>query len=267
MRSISEMSAQTVAGIKVLFCDIDDTITTDGYLTADAYKCLEELTNVGIAVAAITGRPAGWCDMIARFWPVKGVIGENGAFYYTYDHKNKKMIRKLHPDVKQEIDRTDRFDKIKSRVLMEVKGAAIASDQSFRIADLAIDFCEDVAPLSQLDINKIKTIFEEEGATAKISSIHVNGWFGSYDKLTMTKIFAADILGLDINTTNDAIIFVGDSPNDSPLFEFFQNSIGVANLREFEQLLVAKPKWIANHKSGKGFREIVDIILNFQRDV
>ena len=265
MRSISEMPKHVVAGIKTLFCDIDDTITTDGYLTADAYKAIEELNNRGITVAAITGRPAGWCDMLARFWPVKGVIGENGAFYYSYDRINCKMLRKLHPDVQQEVNRLDRFDKIKSRVLTEVQGAAIASDQAFRLADLAIDFCEDVPPLSQLDIERIKTIFEEEGATAKISSIHVNGWFGSYDKLTMTEIFAKEILELDINISNDRIIFVGDSPNDSPLFDFFENSCGVANIKEFEQILEAKPKWIANQRSGAGFCEIVNIILTSQQ--
>ena len=259
------MPNQTVLGIKVLLFDIDDTITTDGFLTADAYKAIEDLANAGIAVAAITGRPAGWCDMIARFWPVKGVIGENGAFYYSYDHTNSKMIRQLHPDVKQEISRINRFDKVKSRILTEVQGAAIASDQPFRIADLAIDICEDIAPLSQSDINQIKTIFEEEGATAKISSIHVNGWFGSYDKLTMTQIFASEILNLDIKISNDTIIFVGDSPNDSPLFDFFKNSCGVANIKEYEQILEAKPKWIANKRSGAGFCEIVNLILSSQQ--
>ena len=49
----------------------------------------------------------------------------------------------------------------------------------YREVDLAIDFCEDVVRAVRGDaIDRIKAIFEEEGAVAKISSIHVNGWFG-----------------------------------------------------------------------------------------
>jgi hypothetical protein len=41
------------------------------------------------------------------------------------------------------------------------------STQSFENA-VAIDFCEDVEPLSQADIARIKNIFEQEGAVANV---------------------------------------------------------------------------------------------------
>ena len=63
-----------------MLLDIDDTLTTDGRLTAAAYGALEKLSARGLRVIPVTGRPAGWCDMIARFWPVEAVVGENGAF-------------------------------------------------------------------------------------------------------------------------------------------------------------------------------------------
>lgn len=244
-----------------MFCDIDDTITTEGRLTGAAYQALEDLDEAGIAVAPITGRPAGWCDMIARFWPVKGVVGENGAFYYAYDQSSRKMIRKLHAVVEAEVGRPGRFDRIIARIEREVPGAAISADQPFRLADLAIDFCEDVAALPVSDVDRIKQIFEEEGAVAKVSSIHVNGWFGEYDKLTMSRAFAADILGLDIDAANETVVFAGDSPNDAPMFGFFVNSCGVANVRAFASDLTSPPTWIADHEGGAGFRQIADHIL------
>lgn len=261
MRPIAEMPAETAAAVSIVFADIDDTITTDGRLTGAAYQALEALSDAGVAVAPITGRPAGWCDMIARFWPVKGVVGENGAFYYAYDPVQKKMIRKTHPALDQYIDDAGRFDVIKDRIAREVPGAAISADQPFRLADLAIDFCEDVPPLPRGDVERIKKIFEEEGAVAKVSSIHVNGWFGVYDKLTTSRAFAADVLGVDIDAGAAHIVFVGDSPNDAPMFGFFENSCGVANVRDFEDSLPAAPRWVASERGGGGFKEIADHLL------
>jgi hypothetical protein len=70
-------------------------LTTDGRLPAEAYAALESLAAAGMAVVPITGRPAGWCDMIARFWPVAGVVGENGAFYFHYDRPRRSMRREF----------------------------------------------------------------------------------------------------------------------------------------------------------------------------
>ena len=262
MRAIAEMPQQVAAGITVVLADIDDTITTDGRLTAEAYAALENLHEAGIRVAPVTGRPAGWCDMIARFWPVDGVVGENGAFYYAYDPVGKKMIRKHHDALEAHLKNPTRFETIKKRIASEVPGAAISADQPFRLADLAVDFCEDVPALKPADVAHIQAIFEQEGAIAKVSSIHVNGWFGVYDKLTMSRRFAADILGLDIKTQNASVMFVGDSPNDAPMFGFFNNSCGVANVLDFKDSLPDAPKWVTKQKGGAGFVQIAARLLS-----
>lgn len=269
MRPIEQMPPQIAAGIKVVLADIDDTITTEGRLTAAAFGALENLHDAGIKVCPVTGRPAGWCDMIARFWPVAGVVGENGAFYYAYNKVAKKMDRKYHPALKVHLGNAARFDAIKTRIERDVPGAAISADQAFRIADLAIDCCEDVAALAPSDIARIQSIFEEEGAVAKVSSIHVNGWFGDYDKLAMSRDFMADILNIDIDCKegNQSVVFVGDSPNDAPMFEFFDNSCGVANVIDFKSSLPAAPKWVASKRAGDGFVEIAETLLNAQANI
>ena len=91
MRPIAQMPRDVAAKIRCVFADIDDTLTTNGRLPAAAYAALERLQGGGISVAPITGRPAGWCDMIARFWPVAGVVGENGALYFSYDSSARRM--------------------------------------------------------------------------------------------------------------------------------------------------------------------------------
>ena len=265
MLPIAGMSPDAAGRIRAVLCDIDDTITTEGRLPGAAYQALEDLDAAGIAVVPITGRPAGWCDMIARFWPVRGVVGENGAFYYAYDSGARRMLRRYHEILEEQLRIPDRFARIKARISEEVPAAAISADQPFRLADLAVDFCEDVDPLSDAEVGRIKAIFEEEGATAKLSSIHVNGWFGNYDKLGMTRHFAEEVLGISIDDCNSDFVFVGDSPNDSPMFHFFRNSCGVANVRRFGDRLEAKPKWVANAEGAAGFREVVDHLLLSRR--
>jgi HAD superfamily hydrolase (TIGR01484 family) len=261
MRALRDMLPETAARIDVVLADIDDTLTHEGRLPACAYEALERLTEAGIAVAPITGRPAGWCDMIARMWPVAGVVGENGAFYFSYDAAERRMRRVFAISAVQRAEDRKRLDAVCTRILAEVPGAAVSADQLYREADLAIDFCEDVPPLPAADVDRIKQIFEEAGAVAKISSIHVNGWFGTYDKLTMTRRFAAEILGLDLDLERDRIVFVGDSPNDAPMFRFFPNSCGVANVQQFRGRIEAEPAYVTSREGGYGFVEVADQIL------
>lgn len=261
MKPIADMPLDIAAGVSTLFCDIDDTLTNEGRLPACAYEALERLTEAGIAVAPITGRPAGWCDMIARMWPVTGVIGENGAFYFSYDQAERRMRRVFTASEAERADNRRRLEGVRSRILSEVPGSAVASDQLYREADLAIDFCEDVAPLAPEAVDRIKSVFEAEGAVAKVSSIHVNGWFGAYDKLTMARRFAADILTLDVDAHRDRIVFVGDSPNDAPMFGFFPNACGVANVLEFRGRIEAEPAYVARARGGHGFVEVAERLL------
>src|SRR5262249_58963954 len=57
------------ARICAVLCDIDDTLTDRGRLPAASYRAMERLRKAGILVIPVTGRPAGWCDLIARQWP------------------------------------------------------------------------------------------------------------------------------------------------------------------------------------------------------
>ncbi|WP_075289343.1 HAD family hydrolase [Pararhizobium arenae] len=261
MRPVAEMPKDVAGAVRVLFADIDDTLTNEGRLPAVAYDALERLSGAGIAVAPITGRPAGWCDMIARMWPVVGVVGENGAFYFAYDEEARRMRRSFAIGETQRATDRQRLARVSARILAEVPGAAISADQLYREADLAIDFCEDIPPLADTDVDRIKHIFEEEGAVAKISSIHVNGWYGAYDKLTTSRRFAADILGMDLDAEKHRIVFVGDSPNDAPMFGFFPNACGVANVLDFLGNLDSEPTYVAAKKGGYGFVEVANRIL------
>jgi len=261
LRPLRDMPLDARRDTTVVLTDIDDTLTEHGRLPAKAYSALERLKHKGFIVAPITGRPAGWCDLIARQWPVDGVVGENGAFYFRHDDGKRKLIRYFAKNVRERAHDAARLEEIRRAVLAEVPGAAVAADQDYRAADLAIDFCEDVPPLPRADVLEIVSIFERFGATAKISSIHVNGWFGGYDKLSTTRRFLADCFGFDIDRERNRVVFAGDSPNDSPMFGFFPNSVGVANVLDFRNDLLAAPAYVAKGRGADGFAELADLLI------
>ncbi|AWB34250.1 HAD family hydrolase [Orrella marina] len=262
LQPLNQLDPSKAAAISTVLCDIDDTVTTEGMLTARAYQALEDLGAAGVRVIPITGRPAGWCDHIARMWPVFAVVGENGAFYMRYDRHLNKMFQ--HFWAPADVRRTNRqkLDELADKILQAVPGCALASDQPYRIADLAVDFCEDVSPLNEKAIDQIVDLFVQAGAQAKVSSIHVNGWFGNYDKLTMTETLFERELPAMLPSLQQNVLFIGDSANDAPMFGHFALSVGVANVNSQIHRIQTPPRFVCQGHSGDGFVEMARYLLN-----
>jgi HAD superfamily hydrolase (TIGR01484 family) len=216
-------------------------------------------------VVPITGRPAGWCDHIARMWPVDAVVGENGAFYFCYERAARRLLKRFRDDDATRAANRARLAAVRDRVLADVPGAVLASDQLYREADLAIDYCEDVPRLDDAAVDRIVAIMRGAGMTAKVSSIHVNGWFGDYDKLGMTRTLMRERFGVDLDADRDRYVFVGDSPNDTPMFGYFPLSIGVANVRRFAARLEHAPAYVTAADAGAGFAELAARLLAARR--
>ena len=147
MTPLADCPRETLAAIEGVLTDIDETVSSHGRLTAEAYGAMEALKKAGFRVVPVTGRPAGGRDHIARFWPVDAVVGENGAFGRGTTGRRINSGRascRARPSV---LTDGAGWEVVRAQVLRDVPGAGIASDQPYRAADLAIDFCEDVPPL------------------------------------------------------------------------------------------------------------------------
>lgn len=256
MKKLSEVKKDELKNIKALCFDIDDTFSSEGKITPEAFSALWKLKEAGFILVPVTGRPAGWCDMIARFWPVDAVIGENGAFVFFMKNGVRSRM-----DVLDEFKASEARCKItwlKDKVLEEFPHAQWASDQEYREYDLAIDFCEDVKPWREDEIDDLVSHCENLGAIAKISSIHVNAWFGDYNKQMALRVWLErGAPGLKGKVPSlDEWIYAGDSPNDEPAFEFFKQSVGVANLSKFLKKMKTHPTYITEGESGRGFSEL-----------
>jgi len=251
VRLVNEQELMAAGPIESLWCDIDDTLTEDARLGPEAYAALWRLSRANVAVVPVTGRPAGWCDLIARQWPVFGVVGENGALFYRFEAEARRMRRDHAPSA-----RRPELEAVLEELAREVPRARVATDQRFRQFDLAVDFAEDVGPLAPEEVQAIVAVFERHGAQAKVSSIHVNGWWGDWDKMQMIRrVMTQD------GFSRTGAVYVGDSPNDQPAFAGFERSVGVANVRDFRWPEGEGPRWVTEGRGGVGFAELAQAIL------
>ena len=251
------MTAEEAGGIKYVLADIDDTLTREGKLLASSYSSLWKLKEAGLKVIPVTGRPAGWCDLIAREWPVDGVVGENGALAF-WEEGGSILKADYHPNAV----RNDHpvLEKIKKRSIAEFPELRPAKDQFCRLFDIALDFAEEkpVLPLSAAE--RVRSIAEEEGAIAKISSIHVNIWMGSYNKVSMAERFLKNRFGWESGAGDREVLFAGDSPNDEPMFSRFPLTCGVANIGRYKAYMTHFPAYVSSKEFGDGFAEIADYL-------
>jgi hypothetical protein len=189
-------------------------------------------------------------------WPVDGVVGENGGLWFWMGEG--RLQRRFLQSEEERAANRQKLVAIRDTVLREVPGCGIASDQPYRELDLAVDFCEDVPALPEAAIDAIVAVFDRFGATSKVSSIHVNGWFGAFDKLEGFRRLMAD---LGETSDPEAWAFVGDSANDAPMFAHFPLSVGVANVDTFLPRIADWPAWRTEGAGGHGFAEVIGRLL------
>ncbi len=268
-RRIEEIPQELCRKLRGILFDIDDTFTFQGKIHPGAFSALWDAKQEGLLLLPITGRPAGWADHIARMWPVDGVVGENGAFYFCFDKREKRLRKRF--VVTDPADREwnrERLANLFERLQQVYPTLRMASDQPYRECDLALDYAEDVTPPLSLDqARRIQETLEGEGATTKLSSIHVNAWFGDYDKLSTCRWFFQEEQGVDLNAEKEGYLFLGDSPNDSPMFAFFPLSVGVAGVHRFGEsgLMEHMPRFVTSKEGAFGFEEALRRVLRKRR--
>ena len=176
MKPLSELKEKYLRKIKILLFDLDGTFISNDSLKSSTYRYLEKLRDNKIKTVVVTGRPAGWCDLIARWWPVNSVIGENGAL--SYSMLNGKMDRQVFDSTLSLEESKELLDFLLIEIRENFGEICLASDQPFRQWDLALDISEE----NSLSLNKVREIYNfciSKGANAAISNIHLNIWYGN----------------------------------------------------------------------------------------
>jgi HAD superfamily hydrolase (TIGR01484 family) len=259
-------------GLLGVFTDIDDTLTTGGAITPDALQALGALQAAGLQVIAITGRPIGWCEPFARNWPVDAMVAENGSSAFIL-RKNSlqamsaldKTLSKIYQQPAESRQHNlARMQAVAQRILREVPGATLAQDSAGRETDIAIDHSE-FSHLPPERIAQVVGIMQAEGMTATVSSIHINGWYGSHNKLEGARWIVRTLLKRELDAELSRWAYVGDSANDQLMFKHFAQSIGVANIRHVADTLTHRPRYVTASERGAGFAEVAAAILQARR--
>ncbi len=143
----------------------------------------------------------------------------------------------------------------------QVPNARLATDQPFRLFDFAIDHCEEEPHLTASEVETLLQVLRAEpGVVAKPSSTHINYLFGNHTKRSGAEAILTTE-GKRRGIQASEVVFIGDSLNDEPLFEFFEHCVGVANIAECWHQLSSRPKQITKSHGGMGFEELAYCLL------
>ncbi len=255
MRPIAEMPARTIRNLRWILTDIDDTMTEGGKLVSEAYAALCDLNAAGFRLIAVTGRSAGWGSVHLQEWPIHGAIAENGAI--AFDESGEFPFPGAAPN------NDPRIRLAAEEAYRSVERAKPATDNHLRRYDYAIDHAERIdPPLTREETARIVRIFEARGCQAKPSSIHVNCWIGDFNKRDAALRFLRLREGYDDGRDRERVLYVGDAPNDEPMFAHFPNACAVANVGQWLPIMEHKPAWVASKPYGAGFAEIAEVILS-----
>jgi HAD superfamily hydrolase (TIGR01484 family) len=247
-----------LAGLLGVMTDIDDTLTHDGAIEPAALDALGALHAAGVPVIAITGRPHGWSVPFAATWPLAAIVAENGAvaLIRTPDGVRTEYAQ----DAATRRRNAARLAAAAARVVAAVPGATLARDSAGRLTDIAIDHAEH-ARLDAEAIARVVAAMRAEGLTATVSSIHVNGWYGTHDKWSGACWMVRRLFDRDLAAETGRWLYVGDSTNDQALFARFALSVGVANLMHFARELETWPAYLARGERGEGFAEVARAVI------
>ena len=259
MKPFSEFPSALCSQIRFVLSDVDDTLTDGPRLPAAAYMAIERLQTAGITVIPVTAAPAGWCDLMARMWPVGAVIGENGGLCFRHDRATGLIERHYWAEPAERAAAGARLAALGAEIVAALPDCEIAHDQRYR--EMTLAFGNRDAALSEL----ILAWLRNAGARTTLNSIWVLGWFGDFDKLAMTRRVMTELFATDIDCDADSCLYIGDSLNDAPMFGFFRHSVGVSTVRQYADRMPALPRWITQAAGGAGFVEIADALLAGRR--
>jgi HAD superfamily hydrolase (TIGR01484 family) len=258
MRPLSELETSRARGLVGILFDLDDTFLDAGVLTEKAYLALGRLSRAGLRLVAVTGRPSGWGEVMARQWPLDGVVTENGAVALyrvggvttKWEQADEATRRARRVRIAQA------FDTLRQRF----PEARMSDDTHARTSDIALDIGETQRVPSDV-LTAIENAARELGLRTFVSSVHLHLTLDPFDKASGTIAFLRDRFGDDPTSARQRYAYIGDSSNDAACFFAFTTSFGVANVKESLSRLSVPPRYVAQAAKGAGFAEIADRIL------
>ena len=140
MRALSMLPPEDARGLVGLLFDLDDTVLSHGVLTREAYEAIWSLHDAGLRLVAVTGRPSGWGEVIARQWPIDGAVTENGAVHVV--REGKGVALQFDGEASEVAERRARLERLVETVAKAMPQVKLADDVHARRSDVAWDIGE-----------------------------------------------------------------------------------------------------------------------------
>jgi HAD superfamily hydrolase (TIGR01484 family) len=258
MRNVALLPPEDARAVTGLLFDLDDTVLSHGVLTREAYNALWSLHEAGLRLVAVTGRPSGWGEVIARQWPIDGAVTENGAVHVVKAGKGVAVL--FDGDDAAVAARRQRLDSLVRDVAVHLPQVSLADDVHARRSDVAWDINERVR-LEPALVEELAQRVLAASARMTRSSVHLHATFERDDKASGAIRFIRTQFGEDAGAALHRWAFVGDSGNDAACFSAFKTTFGVENVRAYARMLSVPPRWVAPSKRGAGFAEIARALL------
>jgi HAD superfamily hydrolase (TIGR01484 family) len=259
LKPISALTREEAARLLGVAFDLDDTLLDHGQLAEATYAALFRLREAGLTLYGVTGRPAGWAEVLARLFPVAAIVAENGAVFCARRGDRVRLVDSV--DAATRHTRNAKLALLLQDFAERFPDFELADDVRARVSDRTFDIGEyrRVAPDRVAEASAYLT---QQGARVFVSSVHLHATFDYADKASdAVRLLSADS-GLDATSVRHAFAYLGDSENDASCFAAFPVSIGVANLRGRATL---RPRYITTQPMGAGVAEAARVILSLRR--
>lgn len=233
----------------IFFSDFDGTLTMEGReLTREFFDIMDLIKSTQSELIIVSGRSLSWGHFFLTHFPLKACIMEGGGVILTLDERGEIVQQPLISQA--EIKRLADFTTLLEHHFPNVP---LSADSFGRLTDRAIEFhlMEDEL------IHQVIQFMDTHKINYSKSNVHINFWAGEISKYLGVKEFMKTFRP---KAKENECWFFGDAPNDQSMFEFFNNSVGVSNIKHCLHKLTHKPRIIMEGEENSGPKGVLNFI-------
>ncbi len=248
---LTSLNQADLSDIRLIASDVDGTLTHNGKFSSDFISTLLDLQSAGIKVLLVTGLSAGWGSALMNYLPVEGAIAENGGLFLQ-PNGNQDLLSSVPNLSRHRILLENTFHHIKQKF----PNLHTSTDNQFRITDWTFD----VDKLSTDNLQAISLQCDQMGWSFTYSNVQCHIKPIHQDKATgLLSVLNNHFPEL----TLQQVLTIGDSPNDEAMFDAakFPMSVGVANVRHYQDKMLYLPKYVTQASEFAGFSELAKLLL------
>jgi HAD superfamily hydrolase (TIGR01484 family) len=237
-----------LGSVALVATDVDGTLTQAGEILAPVVAAIAELSEAGIEVVPVSGRPAGEVLGLVRYLPgVRRGIAENGIVEMIPDHP--PVWLRARPD-------RESLREVARRISVQQTTALRPSaDDPFRLGDVAFERDGREEP----ELERMRADALTLGAHLVWSSVHIHFSAEPPDKGAAVLV-VAEKHGIAPGN----VLTVGDAPNDAGLFTAgrFGATVGTADVLAQLRWFPSPPALVTREREAAGFLDLAAMLLS-----